>query len=48
MKTTYLVKAGALRLLITATGAAGAIAQVIELYGIHGASARPFVARGQA
>lgn len=39
---TYLVKSGALRLLITATSAAGAIAQAIELYGLHGASACRF------
>lgn len=45
---TYLVKAGALRLLITATSAAGAIAQAIELYGLHGASACPFVPKESA
>lgn len=43
---TYLVKSGALRLLIAATGAASAIAQAIELYGLAGASARPYHRRG--
>ncbi|WP_287804131.1 hypothetical protein [Diaphorobacter sp.] len=45
---TYLVKAGALRLLIAATGASNAIAQAIELYGLHGASARRFAPGGAA
>ena len=47
-RPVYLVKAGALRLLITAPSAAGAIAQAIELYGVTSASARRFAPRGQA
>lgn len=43
---TYLVKSGALRLLIAATGAANAIAQAIELYGLAGASASRHHPRG--
>lgn len=40
MLHTYIVKAGALRVPLMATGAADAIARAIDLFGLHAASAR--------